>query len=132
MISKIVVNVIPHNQQRYNTCGDWQFKDDTLQIDVSDTGDEFMNFLIARHEQDEAMLCLRRGISQKEVDDWDMSHEDTGTDDFSADMDAPYHQSHCDALSAEWVMASLLGVNWKEYGQRLESAGWTGHKAVSA
>ena len=36
---KIEIRTIPHEQQRYPTCGDWQFeKPDELTIRVSDMG----------------------------------------------------------------------------------------------
>ncbi len=130
---KIVVEVIQHDQHRkkpngelYDTCGDWQWDNEgadefsVLKIHVSDTGDWRMNFLIARHEMDEAMLCRRRGVSEQAVDDYDFTHPNAGGDDFSEDTEAPYYLSHCDALASEWQMAHLLGVDWVNYGKALE------------
>lgn len=118
---KITIETIPHSQQRYNTCGDWQFDSQgNLNIRVSEMGDPRMNFLVARHELDEAMLCWFGGISQEEVDAYDFSHPAAGGDCFSDNLDAPYAQEHNNALAAEWQMARLLGVNWEGYIKRLE------------
>jgi hypothetical protein len=118
---RITINTVLHHNQRYNTCGDWQFDDQgNLTIFVSETGNEWMNFLVARHELDEAMLCRFRKVSQEQVDEYDLSHPDAGGDCFSANVDAPYYQSHCDALCAEWVMAQLVKVDWKHYTQVIE------------
>lgn len=121
---KITLEVIPHSQQRYNTCGDWQFDEEgNLNIKVSDTQNTFMNFLLGRHEMDEAMLCLRYGVTTKQVDDYDFVHPEAGSDSFSDNLDAPYAEYHNDALAAEWVMARLLGVSWKSYNDTIEQLG---------
>lgn len=121
----ITITTIPHSQQRYDTCGDWQFDEQgNLHIRVSDVGDPKMNFLIARHELDEAILCHFNGVTSKQVDEYDFTHPEAGSDNFSANLDAPYHRFHCDALAAEWVMARLLDVNWEDYSHHLEAVGW--------
>src|SRR5437016_14188333 len=108
---KIVIETIQHKEQRYDTIGDWQWilNDDpyTLRIKVSDTGDWKMNALIARHELDEALICLSNGISGKEVDEYDFKHPEAGSDCFSDNMDAPYFEAHNDALAFEWQMARI-------------------------
>lgn len=121
----ITIKVIPHAQQRYDTCGDWQFDaEGNLNIKISDTGDWKTTFLIARHELDEAILCRARGITQEQVDAYDFAHPEAGGDSFSDNNDAPYSESHNDALAAEWVMSRLLGVDWTEYTAQLDAVGW--------
>lgn len=120
---KITIEVIPHKEQRYDTAGDWQFDGEgNLTIRVSDTDNDRMNYLLIRHELDEAMLCRMHGITTEDVDKYDKDHPTTaGNDCFSDNLDSPYHKQHCDALAAEWVLARLLGVNWKEYTERINS-----------
>lgn len=121
-MKRIVIEVIPHSQQRYPTVGDWQFDSyGDLQIKVSDMGNWRYNFLVARHEMDEAALCMWRGVRQEEVDAYDFSNPDAGGDSFSESMNAPYYTEHCDALAAEWVMSRLLGVRWKKYSDALQN-----------
>lgn len=122
---KIIIEVIPHSEQRYDTCGDWQFAENgDLTIKVSETGGMWMDFLIGRHEMDEAMLCLRFGVTEKMVDDYDLTHSEAGGDSFSENSDAPYAKFHNDALAAEWIMARLLGVDWNNYTKTLEMMEW--------
>jgi len=122
---KILIETIPHYDQRYDTCGDWQFNaEGNLHIKVSEMGDWRFNFLIARHELDEAMLCKLHNITQEQVDEYDNKHpNEAGSDDFSDNFDALYYNQHCDALAAEWIMSRLLYVDWKEYTKKLEKLG---------
>ena len=48
---KIIIETIPHDHQRYNTVGDWQFSPDgTLHVKVSEMDDWRHEALIAVHE----------------------------------------------------------------------------------
>jgi hypothetical protein len=124
---RIVIETIPHQNQRYDTCGDWFWdrEEKTLYIFVSETGDWKKNFLIARHELDEAMLCKFRGVTAAQVDEYDLAHPEAGSDSFSDNTDAPYSNSHNDALAAEWIMSRLLGVDWVEYTKTLDNMEYT-------
>lgn len=118
--------MINHEDQRYDTCGDWQFKPgfnsdrERLVVTVSDTGDDYMNYLLADHEIREAMLCRRKGITSKEADEYDEAHPATaGNDTLSDNGDSPYYEQHGDALAIEWLTARLLGIDWRDYTLRL-------------
>ena len=120
---RIVIETIPHSQQRLGAVGDWYFdrNSDTLHIKVSDLGDLRYNFLFARHEMDEAMLCMFRGITTEMVDEDQLNAQPTDDpDSFSGYPGARVQDSHNDALAAEWVMSRLLGVEWKEYGDAVK------------
>ena len=126
---KITLEVIPHAQQRLpgSIGGDWVFDSDgDLTIRVSDLGDWRMNFLFARHELDEAMLCKFNGITTEMVDADELKAKPTDDpDSFSGYPGSCYQNQHNDALSAEWVMSRLLGVGWTEYGKRVSELGDT-------
>ena len=116
-----IVN-IQHEQQRYETVGDWQWDDGgNLTITVSDMGDWKYNFLVAFHELVEVMLCRARGIPQKEVDEFDIVYEAMRKDgDTSEPGDsplAPYCKEHRTATNMERVMAEELEVVWEEYDE---------------
>ena len=68
---KVTIEVIPNNQQRYSTCGDWQWDGDNLTISVSKMGDWRYEMLVAFHELAECLICRHRGIQQEQVDDFD-------------------------------------------------------------
>lgn len=123
---RIYVNVIPHRSQRYDTVGDWIFGDNgNLTINVSDMKDWRYEFLVAFHELIEAMLCKQRGISQEEVDDFDIAFEARRVrGDLSEPGDnalAPYYNEHQFATCLERLMALELGVIWKEYDEKVSS-----------
>jgi hypothetical protein len=115
----VIIKVIPHKTQRYETCGDWYFSSDagTLYVMVSDTGNVKFNFLVAYHEQIEAMLCLERGIKEEDVSAFDITFENARIDDSEPgdDVNAPYYREHQYATQMERSMAEQLGVNWEDY-----------------
>lgn len=115
---------------RYKTCGDWWFDDENnLEIRVADLNNWKYEYLIARHEQDEAILCYARGISEKSVSDFDISFEemrdkypeiikDIEPGDFPS---APYRNEHGFATGSEKMMAGQLEVDWVEYEKTINA-----------
>jgi hypothetical protein len=123
---RIILEVIPHSKQRLPNSlgGDWQWEGEDLTVRVSDTGNWRMNFLFARHEMDEAVLCRHNNITTEMVDyDDKFGTPFDDPDSFSGYANCIYQTQHNDALAAEWVMSRLLNVDWKEYGEKLESLG---------
>lgn len=128
MIRRIEINVIPHNKQRYNTCGDWQYYDAKkfMRIDVSDTGDWRDTIAVAIHELTEAVLCLDRNISQKEVDEFDIQWEKDRVDGHQkydepgVDPRAPYYDEHRIATIIEKMLVKKLNLKWKLHQQHLD------------
>lgn len=123
---KIVIETIPHAEQRYETVGDWYYEPDgTLHIRVSELGDDRYNFLVALHELVEQELCKDRGITQDVVDAFDKKYEEQrvpGDDSEPGDNPvAPYAAEHCAATGVERLLASLLNVSWKTYDDKIMS-----------
>lgn len=119
-MSKLIIETKPHEEQRYETCGDW-FTDQSgdKHIVVSAMGNPDYEMLVAVHELIEQYLCERRGISQDSVDKFDREFEaarQLGNDDEPGDdPSAPYYKEHRFASSVERIIAAELGVNWKDY-----------------
>lgn len=116
----ITIKTIPHDKQRYPTCGDWWFdKSGDLQLRISDMGNPEYESLVALHELVEVMLCKKRGITAEQVDAFDMAFEkarEEGNDDEPGDdPKAPYRKEHFFATNIECLMAGELGVDFKEY-----------------
>lgn len=136
---KIIIRTIPHDAQRYDTCGDWLVDKDHngdpyMMISVSDLGDWRKEFLIGIHEMVETALCLHDGVDEESVSAFDVAYEAkrrfqlTGAEP-SAEWDpritpdsepgdhpdAPYQRQHGLATAVERMMAPLLGVKWAEY-----------------
>ncbi len=124
---KIVIETIPHADQRYRTPGDWWFdKEGDLQIRVSRLGDWREEALIAFHELREVLVCKHRGISAQAVDGFDVIYEkdrDEGRHgpecEPGDDPKAPYFREHQAATQVERGLAYDLDVNWNEYSNHV-------------
>lgn len=116
----ITVHTINHVDQRYETIGDWIFNSDNdLHIFVSDLGNPVFNFLVAIHEEIEAVLCQQAGVTGAAVDEFDALFElerSEGAEEEPGDSpDAPYYEQHVFATKIEKELAAKLNVSWEEY-----------------
>lgn len=143
---KIIIESIPHAEQRYPTSGDWQFKRGDLHVCVSETGDDRITALIGIHEAIEAIICRENAITSALVDEFDMRFEqvreikqrgerfrpyDHLNEAIAADLDrnidaepgdchaAPYYVPHQLATSVERMMAAVIDFPWNEYEERI-------------
>ena len=116
----VQMNVIPHQQQRYDTAGDWllDINTDTLVINVSFLGDWKMEACLGIHELIEAIRCMADRVDQNLVDQWDLNFKGKGEP--GDDPNAPYHKQHVQASIVERTLARQLGVDWSKYEQKLE------------
>ena len=136
----IKIKTIPHEEQRYETVGDWVLKDGRLdKILVSDMGNEDYEFLVGIHEAIEAYLCTKRGITEQEINNFDIDYEDareskgkascgcrpTETSEPGHDTHAPYRNEHCFAEKIERMIAKKLKVNWQKYDEKVNSLSQT-------
>ncbi len=124
-IMNVKIEIIPHDQHRYPTVGDWFFEAENLVIRVSKLSDWRREMLVAIHELSEVLICKHDGVSTEAVDAFDKAFEvKRGPDNFDEpgdEADAPYVKQHCIATGIERIMAAQLGVSWKEYESQLES-----------
>jgi len=119
-MKRILINYIPHDQQRYETVGDWYYDSDgNLIINVSNDHPDYPTkdeqFLVALHELIEVTLCRKRGITQEQVDDFDMMqlgsmHAKYIDDEPGDHYDAPYRNEHRFACLIEHLMAHEMGI----------------------
>lgn len=121
---KIIIETIPHETHRYTTVGDWFYDPDgTLRIKVSDLQDWKREALVAVHELVEVLLCKAQGVSQQDVDKFDLDFEQARLEGNEAepgdDPNAPYKKQHCLATSVERLLAAEMGVDWKTYEEQL-------------
>lgn len=123
------VRVIPHWQQIYDCCGDYTIKDKdgNLVFTISDLRNADMEFLIMIHELIEYQLMKKRGITVKSVIDFDKQFEKdrlaglhNDTEEPGDHPDAPYRKEHHFAEQIERQVAFELGVDWEEYGKKIE------------
>ena len=126
-MNMIIIEFIPHEQQRYCTAGDWTFDHQgNLKISVSDLGDLDAQIDVAIHELIEARLCQKHDITDHAVTMFDIQFErerEAGihsiTDEPGDNIDAPYHNEHQSATFVERAAASVLGVDWEKYDEKL-------------
>ena len=119
----VEIRVIPHPDQRYDTAGDWWWEGDTLHIRVSQFPESpakaRYEFLVAIHEYVEAMLCKFQGVSEADVDAWDLG-PGAAMEDPGNDPRAPYHQQHKEGLLIEKLMAQALKLRWDTYEKQFD------------
>jgi hypothetical protein len=119
----IDIRVIPHSEQRYETVGDWYWSSDymtpVLHIRVSDTGNEVSNFLLIIHELIEALTCHVRGVSQSDVDHFDMEAHHSCSEP-GDHKDAPYTHEHSIATAAERMCAAFLEIKWASHEENID------------
>lgn len=119
----IIIRSIPHQSHRYPTCGDWWWEGEDLHIRVSEEMSYHSQSLVALHEMAEAMMCSANGVTQKQVDDFDMGYEKNrqeGDDSEPGDhKDAPYHDQHKLATAVELIVANQMGVEWEDHERNI-------------
>lgn len=121
----IIIKVIPNSEHRPNITGaDWYFdQDGNLQVRVSKMGNWKYEVCLALHEVFEAVLCKDAGVTQQQVDEFDIPYEATHSPkcDAGDEKDAPYNRQHGFATAAERIMTTELRVNWLDYNKVLET-----------
>lgn len=121
------IKIIPHDDQRYFTVGDWWYEADALEIRVSRIPEHpDYEFLVGYHELIEAQLCAKAGITEEQVTAFDVIFENERLvglhlpeDEPGDDCRAPYRLQHVWATAQEKYMADALGVNWEHYEEIL-------------
>ncbi len=119
---KITIETIPHGDQRIpGQVGDWVIDNEHILIRVSDTGNWRYNAAIGIHEAVEAILCLNDGVSQEDVDKFDIKYAKYLSNEVGDSAQAPYHRQHCFATAVERMLIAALNVAWFDYDRDVES-----------
>jgi hypothetical protein len=123
----ITIKTIPHNEQRYETIGDYQeLPNNKLLVTVSDMGDTYKELLVAVHELCEYYVCRIRGIEEPDIAAFDKQYEvNRAEDDLTSepgdDPKAPYRREHRFAENIERQLCHELGLDWGEYEKTVYS-----------
>jgi hypothetical protein len=135
MFKKIVMEVIPHAQQRYDTVGDYsETEDGTWHFVVSDLGDWRFNFSVLLHEFIEFAVMHHTGVKEADVLAFDlaMPNDSPYADDPGFDPKAPYHREHVLADTCERILAMHLGFEFEDYDKAcLSLPDWKGLQKAS-
>jgi len=117
---KHTIIAIDPSENRYGTVGDWMFAENgDILVTTTKCGNADSEFLVAIHELIEAYLCLREGITEEEVNAWDVNNpylEEPGDS-----RNAPYHRQHAIAMRTEKFLADLMRVDWEQHQQKVEN-----------
>jgi hypothetical protein len=113
----IEIKTIPHKEQRYPTTGDYFRDGKRLCFRVSEIGNKKYELLVAVHELVERILCDARGITDREIDRFEMVSEAKEPGD---DPNSPCHQEHVFASGIERLLAHELGVEWDDYENSID------------
>lgn len=112
---------IPHDEQRYETCGDWKIADSGfISITVSAMPDTRSEFAVAIHELIESYLCKLREIPEEKVTEFDIAYEasrkpEDATSEPGDSVDAPYWAEHQFATRIERLVCEEMGLDWNEH-----------------
>ena len=125
---RINIEVIPHEQQRYPTVGDYWFEDGVQQVRVSHLPDWRYEILVAVHEIVELALTRHRGIPEGVISDFDVEFERLRearlrSGEPGDHSDSPYRREHFFATNLERLLAGELDVNWFEYENYVDGLG---------
>jgi hypothetical protein len=124
---KITIEFIDHEDQRYDTPGDWFYTPSgNLIVRISQTEIPEYNNLMAIHELVEALLCAHDGVRQRAVDRFDAAWkprrlaDGTPILECGEDPEAPYHEQHVVAEQVERIAAQAMAVHWPSYAHVID------------
>lgn len=128
---RVVIESIPHAEQRYDTVGDWWWAaDGTLEIRVSESPGEMhllIPWLVGIHELVEAFLCKQAGISEEDVTQFDLAQLASSAQGESGDDPAaPYRRQHAIATIVERIVVWSLNLSWRVYDEAVDAIGKDG------
>lgn len=119
----IIIKVVPKSEMRPEVDGcDWYWDDQSnLQVRVAPMSDWRYETLLAIHEAVEAIMCKHNGVTQQQVDAFDIEYDKTHPVDLYAGDDpaAPYKREHCLATAIERILCAELDVDWLTYDTEL-------------
>lgn len=119
---KTTIIAIDPSENRYGTVGDWMFAENgDILVTTTKCGNPDSEFLVAIHELIEAYLCKRDGITEEEVNAWDVNNPEL--DEPGDSKNAPYHRQHAVAMRTEKFLADLMLVDWEKHQQQVENIG---------
>jgi hypothetical protein len=118
---EIHIATIPIEKMRYPTLGDYRIYQNSIHIDVADTGNPDYDFLIALHELVECYLTIKRGIPEPTISAFDIEFEKNERDGEPGDApDSPYYAEHQVAGIVERILCGELGIRWCDYDTACE------------
>ena len=113
-VNRIIINFVPHTEQRYDTVGDYQQIDNILFITISQELGNDIAFETLHHELREWELNKKAGISDETVDKWDFLNKEVTEG-------CPYFEQHNKATELSRFIAEQNGSTLEEYDEVLDN-----------
>ncbi len=128
-MNKITMNIIPHDEQRYDTVGDyWEDETGNWHFAVSNMGNLEYEIAVFIHELVEKVLCKQAGITDEVVDAFDMAFDGDGDGEPGDELDCPYHYPHLCATNVEKLAIIAFKKEWKTYDECVMNLGQNDEK----
>jgi hypothetical protein len=139
-IGRVIIDLIPHSDQRYETAGDWFRRnrhDDPSNLEprrwlqdgecilhvrasrLKGDDENLFALAVAYHELGEAIACIANGITEDEVDRFDNDYKGHGEP--GDDPKSPYARYHNFASACEGILIGAMGLSWGLYEKAIES-----------
>lgn len=124
-LQDIFITAIPHSEQIYDTCGDYEECSnlETVDIRISQLSSWQREACVALHEFVEFILVKNAGISLDKITDFDIAFEKKrkkgNTDEPGDSKNAPYFSQHQFATMMEKLLVKELGISWKDYSKEI-------------
>ena len=123
-LPKIVYQTTPHEEQDYDTAGNYWEGFDCDEYRASKLPQGWRAELaVFVHEMVEFQLCKEAGIKEPDIAYFD-THGGKDSDDPGTMKSAPYHSQHQTATSIEKYIIKKLGLNWDEYDKDFLKLKW--------
>ena len=112
---------------RLNYVGDWIEQNGALYVKVGNMNSVASELAVALHELVEALLCVRDGVPEWDVSEYDRKwneREAAGeklAEEPGNEMDAPYHKQHESALFVERAVCSAFGLPWSQHEENIDA-----------
>jgi hypothetical protein len=136
-IGRVVIELIDHKDQRYETAGDW-YREQPIPVDqwetICETGEccltirasrlrhdpnNFFALAVAYHELGEALACIANGIDEQIVDHFDVNYRGHGEP--GDDPKSPYARYHNFASACEGILIGAMGLSWGLYEKAINN-----------
>jgi len=128
MLKKIIVEIVPLEEQRYETLGDYYYENDILHFKITDTGNDTYNKAILVHELVEELLTKHNGINEEDIlkfDLWVADEVENGRYPVDAEPgehpQSPYKKEHIFSENVERQIMNFLNIDFKEYDKTVIS-----------
>ena len=122
-LPEIFIKIIPHNQQRYNTAGDYFLEKGVWQFRISEMKSIFYEVFVLFHELWEWFrVCIIKGIKEEDIAKFDIAWQGEKHifSEAGNDPKAPYHKEHLESTALEKFLVRKAKMKWSVYNKSFD------------